>query len=545
MFLEFYHLRQQPFGVTPDPAYLYLTRTHRDALSSLQAGIKEGRGFFSLIAEPGMGKTTLLYELLDQLHDSARTVFLFQTQCDSREFFQYLLSELGVDIKGMDLVSMHNKLNELLFAEMVAGRRFVLVVDEAQNLDDSVLETVRLLSNFETSYAKMLQIVLAGQPQLSEKLSQAKLAQLKQRLAVQARLQPLSAAETANYIDHRLMVAGHTGAPLFTPEALAMIARLSAGTPRTINHLCYGALTAAHELGHETIHADVVDGVAIKLGFSSAPSVAAHTEKTIAREPAVAGAAARAATAASSTPGATSTPTAAAPAKTNAADAGRTAPASLGASVSGGPSFIASQGTSSLGEHAAEQPAEARAHAPAVPETTVGLTYEAPKRFRLPRWAFRALVLAGILLLAGIFLTAFVLRFTESGQSSASHVVPAPAPQTSSPAAPSSSALSPPATPSNSPNAPASSNGSGSGSYSADPQENGSEQVITVAVKPDQTLRDLSVLYAGRYDNDILKQILSLNPELKDPDHLEPGQLIRLPLPSGSFRKGKVFTPEE
>jgi general secretion pathway protein A len=125
MFLEFYNLRQQPFGVTPDPAYLYPTRTHREALGSLSSGIKDGRGFFALIAEPGMGKTTLLYQLLDELHDSARTVFLFQTQCDSREFFQYLLNELGVDTRGMDLVSMHGKLNEILFAEMIAGRRFV------------------------------------------------------------------------------------------------------------------------------------------------------------------------------------------------------------------------------------------------------------------------------------------------------------------------------------------------------------------------------------------------------------------------------------
>ena len=143
MFLEFYNLRQQPFGVTPDPAYLYRTRTHREALSSLLSGIKDGRGFFALIAEPGMGKTTLLYQLLDELHDCARTVFLFQTQCSSREFFQYLLNELGVDTRGMDLVSMHSKLNEILFAEMIAGRRFVLIVDEAQNLEDSVLETVR------------------------------------------------------------------------------------------------------------------------------------------------------------------------------------------------------------------------------------------------------------------------------------------------------------------------------------------------------------------------------------------------------------------
>jgi len=521
MFLEFYHLRQQPFGVTPDPAYLYLTRTHRDALNSLNAGIKEGRGFFSLIAEPGMGKTTLLYELLDQLHDSARTVFLFQTQCDSREFFQYLLSELGVDIKGMDLVSMHNKLNELLFAEMVAGRRFVLVVDEAQNLDDSVLETVRLLSNFETSYAKMLQILLAGQPQLSSKLSQPKLAQLKQRLAVQAKLDPLSAAETANYIDHRLMVAGHTGAPLFTPDALAIIARLSGGTPRTVNHLCYSAMSAAHELGHETIHADIVDNVAIKLGFSSAPAIA-HVEKSIGREPAVAGLAARAATA--SAAAVSQPPLAPVPAspKPNATEPNPPAASSapLAAEAPAGTKVLVS----------ASQPSG-------------GLTYEPPRRSRLPRWAFRAMVLVGILLLAGIFLTAFVLRFTESGQSSASRAVTAPA-QPSSATMPAATLTQPQSPPKVHPS-PSGNGETGSGPYSADPQESGSQQIITVAVKPDQTLRDLSILYGGRYDNDMLKQILALNPELKDPDHLEPGQLIRLPLPAGSFRKGKVFTPEE
>jgi len=296
----------------------------------------------------------------------------------------------------MDLVGMHNKLNELLFAEMVAGRRFVLVVDEAQNLDDSVLETVRLLSNFETSYAKMLQIVLAGQPQLSSKLSQPKLAQLKQRLAVQAKLDPLSASETANYIDHRLMVAGHTGAPLFTPDALAVIARLSGGTPRTINHLCYGAMSTAHELGHETIHADVVDAVAMKLGFSSAPAIAPHPEKAIAREPAVAGVAARAATA-SAAAGSQPAP-APAPPKPTAAQPNPSAPSS----------------TPSMAPAAAENKGPT-----AAPESGVGLTYEEPKRFRLPRWAFRAMVLAGILLLAGIFLTAFVLRFTESGHSGA------------------------------------------------------------------------------------------------------------------------------
>ena len=113
MFLNFYNLRQQPFGVTPDPAYLYLGYTHGQALTSLVNGIKEGRGFFALIAEPGMGKTTLLYQLLEGLSSSARTAFLFQTQCDSREFFEYLLNELGVDTQGMGLVAMHKRLNEI------------------------------------------------------------------------------------------------------------------------------------------------------------------------------------------------------------------------------------------------------------------------------------------------------------------------------------------------------------------------------------------------------------------------------------------------
>src|SRR5271170_4992546 len=192
MFLDFYGLRQQPFGVTPDPAYLYPSQTHSEALAALSAGICEGRGFFALVAEPGMGKTTLLYRLLEGLRGSARTAYLFQTQCDKREFLQYILSELGVDTRGLGLVSMHNKLNEVLFAELLEGRRFVLVVDEAQNLEDSVLETIRLLSNFETTHTKLLQIVLAGQPELAVKLAQPHLLQLRQRVAVFAHLQRFS-----------------------------------------------------------------------------------------------------------------------------------------------------------------------------------------------------------------------------------------------------------------------------------------------------------------------------------------------------------------
>src|SRR5271157_2996942 len=203
MFLDFYGLREQPFGVTPDPAYLYPSRTHCEALDSLTEAILGDRGFLALIAEPGMGKTTLLYQVLKGLRENARAVFLFQTQCNAREFFEYLMSELGVNSTGMGIVAMHNKLNEILFAEMLAGKRFVLIVDEAQNLDESVLETIRLLSNFETSHAKLLQIVLAGQPQLGAKLQEPQLKQLLQRITVVRQLEALTEEETAGYIRHR------------------------------------------------------------------------------------------------------------------------------------------------------------------------------------------------------------------------------------------------------------------------------------------------------------------------------------------------------
>lgn len=274
MFLDFFNLRQQPFGVTPDPVYLYPTQTHCEALDALTDGILNGRGFLALIAEPGMGKTTLLYQVLEGLRDKARAVYLFQTQCNSREFFQYLLSELGVDSTGMGLVAMHNKLNEMLFAEMLAGRRFVLIVDEAQNLDDTVLETIRLLSNFETSNTKLLQIVLAGQPQLAEKLGQKHLAQLLQRIVVVKHLQALSPEETAGYVRHRVKVAGHSGEELFDAEALALIADRSEGIPRKINKICFRALAEAHAQGVRTISADIVERADRKLLISAAARTA-------------------------------------------------------------------------------------------------------------------------------------------------------------------------------------------------------------------------------------------------------------------------------
>jgi len=194
---------------------------------------------------------------MEELHDSARTVFLFQTQCDSREFFCYVLSELGIETTGMGVASMHKKLNDVLFSEMLAGRRFVLIVDEAQDLEGPVLETIRLLSDFETPHVKLLEIVLAGQPQLAEKLAQRGLSQLRQRIAILSHLEPLSVVEITCYIEHRLKVAGYSGGPLFAPDALALIAEQSQGIPREINNICFNALLLGAARRDQTISAGI------------------------------------------------------------------------------------------------------------------------------------------------------------------------------------------------------------------------------------------------------------------------------------------------
>ena len=145
MFLDFYKLREQPFGDTPDPRYVYLSGTHREALASLFYGIETGRGFLALIARPGMGKTTLLFHLLERLRNTAHTAFVFQTQCDSRELLGCVLVDLGIDTRGNEFPRLYEQLKQVVISNANAGKRLVIVIDEAQNLEDSALETVRLL----------------------------------------------------------------------------------------------------------------------------------------------------------------------------------------------------------------------------------------------------------------------------------------------------------------------------------------------------------------------------------------------------------------
>ncbi len=268
MYLKFFGFREQPFGVTPDPRFLYLSPSHREAMASLDYGIEANRGFLGLIARPGMGKTTLLFHLLERFRTTARTAFLFQTQCTSREFMRFLLVELGYEGDTQDFVKMHDEFNKRLLHEARAGRRFIVVIDEAQNLKPAVLETVRLLSDFETPRAKLLQIILAGQPELADKLASQGMAQLRQRISMLNRLEPLPPSEVRKYVDHRLGVAGYRGESLFTPEALTEICDFTEGIPRNVNNFCFNALSLACALQQKVVDSAVVQEVISDLDIS-------------------------------------------------------------------------------------------------------------------------------------------------------------------------------------------------------------------------------------------------------------------------------------
>ena len=244
MVLPFYQLREQPFGVTPDSRYFYLGTTHREALASLLYGVDAGCGFLALIAAPGLGKTTLLFDALHYLRQGALTVFLFQTACTPLDLLRSLLTALGVREAHGNLTRMQSRLQEVLIDQARLGKRVVVVMDEAQNLDHSVLELLRMLSNFETPQQKLLQIILAGPPRLAETIASPGLEQLRQRISIFAHLNPFSREETQLYIEHRLRVAGYTRKiPLFTRDAVTLIGRHSGGVPRTINNLCLNALS--------------------------------------------------------------------------------------------------------------------------------------------------------------------------------------------------------------------------------------------------------------------------------------------------------------
>jgi general secretion pathway protein A len=264
--LQHFGFQEDPFGVSPDPRYMYPSQTHQQALASLENGFYNNRGFIAMIAPPGMGKTTLLYRFLEDTEATARSVFLFDIDpdCKPRDFVGYILREFGVT-PAQTSSEMHQQLGEALIRETEEGRKCVVVIDEAQNLSDAVLERVRLITNFENSQGKLLQVILSGQPQLTDKLMQESLVQLRQRISTFCCLELLSQEETILYIDYRLRQAGYDGDPVFTDEALKLIAESAGGTPRTINNLCYNALAICSDMKIKQVDVDIVAKVVANL----------------------------------------------------------------------------------------------------------------------------------------------------------------------------------------------------------------------------------------------------------------------------------------
>ncbi|MCX8072578.1 MAG: AAA family ATPase [Candidatus Binatia bacterium] len=273
MYCEFYQLQERPFNVTPDPKFLYLNARYREAIASLHYGITQRKGFITLIGEAGTGKTTLLKRLLDELDQNTRTVFLFNTNVSFEEILEYMFAEFDLPVHSGKKLYMLQRLNMFLLEELRNGRNVALLIDEAQDLEYSVLEDLRLLSNLETAKEKIIQIVLSGQPELGQKLSNPILRQLRQRISVNCRLLPLSKDEVSEYIRFRLEAAGAPDAKLFTRDAEERIYHFSRGIPRLVNVICDNALVIGYAMGKKRITADIIDEAAADLLPAESASV--------------------------------------------------------------------------------------------------------------------------------------------------------------------------------------------------------------------------------------------------------------------------------
>lgn len=244
MYLEFYGLTQAPFDITPNPHFMFHSAKHREAFNHLLYGIRERKGFVQLTGEVGAGKTTLCRALLEQLDENFSTALILNPVLDADELMKAIATEFGLTVKGLDRMETIAAISDYLLQQVVNGKETVLIIDEAQNLTEDLLEQVRLLSNIETDDRKLLQIVLMGQPELRERLNSHRLRQLRQRITVRYHLAALKLGEMDQYIQHRLYLAGSTGLPRFTQPGLWRIFRYSKGIPRLINAVCDKALLA-------------------------------------------------------------------------------------------------------------------------------------------------------------------------------------------------------------------------------------------------------------------------------------------------------------
>ncbi|MGB6678711.1 MAG: AAA family ATPase [Terriglobales bacterium] len=288
MYKDFFGLKANPFNVNPDPRFLFLTRHTEEALACLTYGIQSRKGFVLLTGEVGTGKTTLLNKLMEWLRvQQVATAFIFNSQMNVPQFLEYMMADFGIPCDSKSKSQILLKLYNWLLDRYRAGETAVLIVDEAQNLSDEVLEEIRLMTNLETFTEKLLQIVVVGQPELEQKLKQPNLRQLRQRLTLRAKTHPLTLDETRAYVAQRLRIAGSNGQQIFDPEALAVIHRYSAGIPRVVNLICEHCLVSAFVDHEKVIRSSVVEAVArdFDLGETSISNKAATAQPTVLTTP--------------------------------------------------------------------------------------------------------------------------------------------------------------------------------------------------------------------------------------------------------------------
>lgn len=265
MYTAFYGLREKPFALSPDPKFLFLAQSHREALAHLLYGIEQGEGFIAVTGEVGTGKTTLCRTLLQRLGAESEVAFVFNPKLSGLDLLKTINAEFGLTHESDSQRDLNDALNRFLVEKKSRGKRVLLIIDEAQNLEQETLEQVRLLSNLETETSKLIQIVLLGQPELDALLESPELRQLKQRISVRWRLKPLSPSETRDYVRHRLRVAAGGARDLFSEPALRELHRLSGGTPRVVNVLCDRSLLAGYAAGVREITPAVVRAASAEL----------------------------------------------------------------------------------------------------------------------------------------------------------------------------------------------------------------------------------------------------------------------------------------
>ncbi len=266
MYNAFFGFREKPFKLVPNPDYLYLSKSHEDALAHLTYAVDQGDGFVVIVGEVGTGKTTLCRNFLEQLDNQTESAYIFNPRLDSTQLMSSICGEFGIKTSGQrDIKELLDKLNTYLIAQHRLDRKVVLLIDEAQGLSVESLEMVRLISNLETTRSKLLQIILVGQPELEQKLGSHQLRQLAQRISLNCQLQPLTASETDGYIRHRVSVAAARPTEIFSPGACRRAFEYSGGVPRLINIVCDRALLAAYSQNKPTIDGSLMQSVVAEL----------------------------------------------------------------------------------------------------------------------------------------------------------------------------------------------------------------------------------------------------------------------------------------